>query len=138
MKMGLNTRTNTSLWKDQALIELNIAVLHSFKVSLLGSSNCSSQLHQFFWVNCSPSPSYPTLYPQETETVSFCNLFLLSVGCRSNGCRSSYSFRIVHEAFGERGNHFSSALQSISSAFCRVYCFFFLHQAIAFMPSLSA
>eukprot|EP00794_Sanderia_malayensis_P014342 gene14341-15838_t len=29
-RMGLNTRTNTSLWKDRALVELNVAVLHSF------------------------------------------------------------------------------------------------------------
>ncbi|MGF1489501.1 MAG: nitric oxide synthase oxygenase [Prochloraceae cyanobacterium] len=29
-RMGLNTRSNISLWKDRALVELNIAVLHSF------------------------------------------------------------------------------------------------------------
>ena len=29
-KMGLNTRSKLSLWKDRALVELNIAVLHSF------------------------------------------------------------------------------------------------------------
>lgn len=29
--MGLDTKTDLSLWKDKALIELNIAVLHSFK-----------------------------------------------------------------------------------------------------------
>eukprot|EP00795_Rhopilema_esculentum_P015606 gene15605-6882_t len=33
LRMGLDTRSNTSLWKDQALIELNIAVLHSFNAS---------------------------------------------------------------------------------------------------------
>lgn len=30
-KMGLNTTSNMSLWKDQALVELNIAVLDSFQ-----------------------------------------------------------------------------------------------------------
>lgn len=30
--MGLDNRSNSSLWKDRALVELNAAVLHSFKV----------------------------------------------------------------------------------------------------------
>lgn len=30
--MGLDTRTSTSLWKDKAMIEANLAVLHSFQV----------------------------------------------------------------------------------------------------------
>ena len=30
--MGLDTKTNQSLWKDKALIELNYAVLYSFQV----------------------------------------------------------------------------------------------------------
>lgn len=29
--MGLNTRNPASLWKDKALVEVNIAVLHSFQ-----------------------------------------------------------------------------------------------------------
>lgn len=29
--MDLDTRTPTSLWKDKALVETNIAVLHSFQ-----------------------------------------------------------------------------------------------------------
>ena len=32
-KMGLNTRAERSLWKDQAMVELNKAVLHSFATS---------------------------------------------------------------------------------------------------------
>jgi hypothetical protein len=28
--MGLDTSTNTNLWRDKALVEVNIAVLHSF------------------------------------------------------------------------------------------------------------
>ena len=30
-RMGLNTSTN-KLWKDRALVELNLAVLHSYQV----------------------------------------------------------------------------------------------------------
>lgn len=30
--MGLDTRNPTSLWKDKALVEINIAVLHSFQL----------------------------------------------------------------------------------------------------------
>lgn len=29
--MNLDTRTPTSLWKDKAVVEMNIAVLHSFQ-----------------------------------------------------------------------------------------------------------
>lgn len=32
--MALDTRKTSSLWKDQALVEVNIAVLHSFQVRL--------------------------------------------------------------------------------------------------------
>lgn len=34
-KMALDTRKTSSLWKDQALVEVNIAVLHSFQVRLI-------------------------------------------------------------------------------------------------------
>jgi nitric oxide synthase oxygenase domain/subunit len=30
--MGLDTKSNSSLWKDKALIELNHAVLYTFQV----------------------------------------------------------------------------------------------------------
>ena len=33
--MRLDTTSNTTLWKDQALVEVNIAVLHSFQVLTL-------------------------------------------------------------------------------------------------------
>lgn len=33
-KMALDTRKTSSLWKDQALVEVNIAVLHSFQVGV--------------------------------------------------------------------------------------------------------
>jgi nitric oxide synthase oxygenase domain/subunit len=32
--MGLDTRTPVTLWKDKALVETNLAVLHSFQVIL--------------------------------------------------------------------------------------------------------
>lgn len=31
LRMGLDTRNPTSLWKDKALVEVNIAVLHSYQ-----------------------------------------------------------------------------------------------------------
>uniref|UniRef100_A0A8C2HZZ6 Nitric oxide synthase n=1 Tax=Cyprinus carpio TaxID=7962 RepID=A0A8C2HZZ6_CYPCA len=33
--MGLDTRKTSSLWKDQALVEINIAVLYSFQVTIV-------------------------------------------------------------------------------------------------------
>ncbi|XP_028400716.1 nitric oxide synthase, brain-like isoform X2 [Dendronephthya gigantea] len=32
-KMGLNTSSNATLWKDRALVELNVAVLHSYQLA---------------------------------------------------------------------------------------------------------
>ena len=32
--MGLDTKQDRSLWKDRALVEVNIAVLSSFQVSI--------------------------------------------------------------------------------------------------------
>jgi nitric-oxide synthase len=48
--MALNTTTNTSLWKDKALVELNIAVLHSFKqagVSIVDHHTAAEQFKRF-------------------------------------------------------------------------------------------
>ncbi|MCA1012383.1 nitric oxide synthase oxygenase [Halobacillus halophilus] len=48
--MGLNTRRNTSLWKDRALIELNQAVLYSFKqdkVSMVDHHSAAQQFQLF-------------------------------------------------------------------------------------------
>ncbi|MGP4076109.1 nitric oxide synthase oxygenase [Halobacillus sp. K22] len=48
--MGLNTRRNTSLWKDRALIELNQAVLYSFKqdkVSMVDHHSAAQQFRVF-------------------------------------------------------------------------------------------
>ena len=33
-RMGLDTKSYTSLWKDLALVELNVAVMYSFQVCL--------------------------------------------------------------------------------------------------------
>ncbi len=48
-KMGLDTRSKLSLWKDQALVALNVAVLHSFAqhgVSIVDHHTASSQFIQ--------------------------------------------------------------------------------------------
>lgn len=36
--MALDTRKTSSLWKDQALVEINIAVLYSFQVDIVISN----------------------------------------------------------------------------------------------------
>nr|WP_106782256.1 nitric oxide synthase oxygenase [Lysinibacillus timonensis] len=46
----LNTNTNSSLWKDRALVELNIAVLHSFRedgVSIVDHHTAAQQFKVF-------------------------------------------------------------------------------------------
>ncbi|GLX70758.1 nitric oxide synthase oxygenase [Paenibacillus glycanilyticus] len=48
--MGLDTSTNTSLWKDRALVELNVAVIHSFKkhgVSIVDHHTAAEQFMRF-------------------------------------------------------------------------------------------
>ena len=46
-RMGLNTRSTTSLWRDRALVELNVAVLHSFKVAGVRMVDHHSASEQF-------------------------------------------------------------------------------------------
>jgi len=49
-RMGLTVQTNSSLWKDRALIELNVAVLHSFKehgVSIVDHHTAAQQFNLF-------------------------------------------------------------------------------------------
>lgn len=48
--MGLDTAMNTSLWKDRALVELNVAVLHSYKragVSIVDHHTAAQQFQLF-------------------------------------------------------------------------------------------
>ncbi|MEK3936589.1 nitric oxide synthase oxygenase [Sporosarcina sp. FSL W7-1349] len=48
--MGLDTRSNRSLWKDKALVELNIAVLHSYQkagVTLVDHHTAAKQFQSF-------------------------------------------------------------------------------------------
>ncbi|MCS0671353.1 nitric oxide synthase oxygenase [Cytobacillus firmus] len=48
--MGLDTRSHSSLWKDRALVELNAAVLHSFKkegVSIVDHHTAAQQFKKF-------------------------------------------------------------------------------------------
>ena len=35
LKMGLNTKNPSTLWKDKALLEMNIAIIHSFQVNVI-------------------------------------------------------------------------------------------------------
>lgn len=49
-KMGLDTRRNASLWKDRALVEINVAVLHSFKeagVTIIDHHTAAKQFKTF-------------------------------------------------------------------------------------------
>lgn len=48
--LGLDTKTDASLWKDKALIELNVAVLHSFKaqgVTIVDHHTAAKQFESF-------------------------------------------------------------------------------------------
>jgi nitric-oxide synthase len=48
--MGLNMDYNATLWKDKALVELNVAVLSSFKregVSIVDHHTAAQQFHLF-------------------------------------------------------------------------------------------
>ena len=48
--MGLDTKSSISLWKDKALVELNIAVLHSFRedgVSIVDHHTAAQQFKKF-------------------------------------------------------------------------------------------
>lgn len=48
--MGLNTSSNSSLWRDRALVELNVAVLYSFKedgVSIVDHHTAAQQFKRF-------------------------------------------------------------------------------------------
>ncbi|MCA0985064.1 nitric oxide synthase oxygenase [Halobacillus yeomjeoni] len=45
--MGLNIKRNTSLWKDRALIELNQAVIHSYKTDKVNIVDHHSAAQQF-------------------------------------------------------------------------------------------
>jgi nitric-oxide synthase, bacterial len=48
--MGLDTKSSISLWKDKALVELNVAVLHSFRVngvSIVDHHTAAQQFKKF-------------------------------------------------------------------------------------------
>lgn len=48
--MGLDTKTETALWRDKALVELNVAVLHSFKkqgVTMVDHHTAAKQFEHF-------------------------------------------------------------------------------------------
>lgn len=60
--MGLDTRTTSSLWKDKAAVEMNIAVLHSFQVGPRHQHGDSNTTVMPGWVlaTLSPTPSPPS------------------------------------------------------------------------------
>lgn len=84
-RLGLDCSSNDTLWKDQALIELNIAVLHSFKsqgVRLIDhhsmteyfmefmedEQKCQRQVHaDWGWIVPPISGSLTPVYPLELE-----------------------------------------------------------------------
>lgn len=48
--MGLDSKTDATLWKDNALIELNVAVLHSFKaqgITIVDHHTAAKQFERF-------------------------------------------------------------------------------------------
>ncbi|CAL4108294.1 unnamed protein product, partial [Meganyctiphanes norvegica] len=50
-KMGLDTRNNSTLWKDKALVEVNVAVLHSFQthnVTIMDHHSASESFMKHF------------------------------------------------------------------------------------------
>jgi len=46
-RMGLDTSTNRSLWKDRAIVELNVAVLHSYAAHGVAMVDHHTACHQF-------------------------------------------------------------------------------------------
>ena len=46
-RLGLSTRSSTNLWRDRALVELNVAVLHSFKAAGVRMVDHHSAAEQF-------------------------------------------------------------------------------------------
>ncbi len=88
-KMGLNTRSKLSLWKDQALVELNVAVLHSFAeqgVRIVDHHTASKQFMQHWkkeeeanrlvpadWKRTIPpiSPSTTEVFHQPMQNILF-------------------------------------------------------------------
>jgi nitric-oxide synthase len=63
-KMGLNTDSKLSLWKDRALIELNAAVLHSFAehgVKIVDHHTASKQFMQ----HCKKEEKYNRIVPAD-------------------------------------------------------------------------
>ena len=106
-KMGLNTRSKLSLWKDYALVELNIAVLHSFAkygIKIVDHHTASKQFMQHWkkeaaanrmvpadWGRTIPpiSPSTTEVFHQPMENVCLKpNFFPQSVAWRGENWSS--------------------------------------------------
>ena len=64
-RMGLDTRTNATLWKDRAVVEVNVAVMHSYQVqsmwpscTAIRYSQCGSHAQLSGTVNVAVMHSY--------------------------------------------------------------------------------
>jgi len=67
-KMGLDQKTNTTLWQDRALIELNVAVLYSFQkagVTMVDHHTASKQ----FLMHDKREKGHPELSPPPALSV---------------------------------------------------------------------
>lgn len=90
--MDLDTRKTSSLWKDQALVEVNIAVLHSFQVNIPTLSSPSELCREdYMWTLCfvvsrAKWPSWTTTQPLSPSwstwrTSTGCEAAALETGC---------------------------------------------------------
>ena len=44
--MGLDTKSNATLWKDYAMVELNYAVMYSYQVKLFHARNVTVKVNK--------------------------------------------------------------------------------------------
>ncbi|CAM9205250.1 unnamed protein product [Bubo scandiacus] len=58
LRMGLDTRTTSSLWKDKAAVEVNIAVLHSYQVAKVTIVDHHAATESFEMVNYQLCPTF--------------------------------------------------------------------------------
>ena len=77
MALGYDTSNNATLWKDRVALEMNAAVLHSFK---LANATIVDQVVQFQFVS---------LNIFDTEVFNVIRLFhILKQACTTNGPRA--------------------------------------------------
>eukprot|EP00775_Hariotina_reticulata_P010070 gene10070-10225_t len=59
--LGLDTRSNASMWKDRAIVEMTVAVMHSFRKAGMGMVDHHTLMNNFF-----------TWYHKESRLRGFC------------------------------------------------------------------